>query len=186
MALTGHSGTVTDVGVERILAKDIQVVRSCDAAGTVDQIARETTLLELAGAVAGGHMQADVVGALPAGANTIGGTKDAGSSWVAEHKVVNSANATAGVAVTDVPTGGQKRVMVEFVITTDTAMSITLKEETSATVMHGPFYLLGSSTIQIVPRSQPASKLATADKRYMVWSSAIGNITVETWTYSEA
>ncbi len=114
-------------------------------------------------------------------------TKDAGSNWVADHKVVNSANATgAGVAATDAPTAGQKRAMVEFVISTDTAMNVQLQEETSGTVMHGPHYLPANGQITICPRSSPASKLATADKKYILVASVAGNVTIESWSYSEA
>lgn len=124
--------------------------------------------------------------ALVAGMAIIGATKDAGANWTAVHLVVNSSNATSGVDICAAPTSLQKRVLTDLVVSVGTAMAVSILEETSGTVMHGPYYMDANAVIQITPRSTPMSKLATADKKYRVVTSAAGNITVETWTYSEA
>lgn len=111
-------------------------------------------------------------------------TWDAGSLWVATHTITNSADMTAGANVSGVPLAGEKLVLTDLVISTDTAMNVTIKEETSGTVMHGPYYLPANGTIQLTTRSK-MSKLATADKHYQAIASIAGHITVETWTYSE-
>lgn len=123
---------------------------------------------------------------LAAGSATVGGTTDAGFATTTAHKRVNSANATAGIDITDAPTSGQKRVLVDLVISTDTAMNVVIEEETSGTDFHGPYYLPANGSMQITTRATPMSKLATADKKYRAIASAAGNLTIETWSYSEA
>lgn len=123
---------------------------------------------------------------LVTGTATIGATKDAGANWTAVHLVVNSADATGGVDISAAPTSGQKRVLVDLVISVGTTMAVSIIEETSGTVMHGPFYMAANTVMQITPRSTPMSKLPTADKKYRVDTSVAGSVTIETWTYSEA
>jgi hypothetical protein len=124
--------------------------------------------------------------ALPAGTNVVGGALDAGPGWTTGHTPTNSADMSAAAAdVTAAPAAGQRLVLTDLTISVDTAMSVTITEETSGTVMHGPFYMAANSTIQITTRGR-MSKLATAGKKYQAQSSAAGNITVETWYFSEA
>ena len=127
------------------------------------------------------------VTSIAAGANTIGNTKDAGPSWTSVFGVtaacVTSADATGKVAVTDAPTAGQKIVLTDIVVSADTAMFITIEEETSATVLLKVF-MAANSTIQITPRGK--MKLATADKKLMIDSSVSGNVAVTAFYYSEA
>lgn len=126
-----------------------------------------------------------VASTLQAGSAIVGAAKDAGENWAATHTVTNSADMTSAANVSPAPTGGQKLVLTDLVITVDTAMSVTIKEETSGTTIHGPFYMAANSSFQITTRSR-MSKLATADKKYQAQASVAGNITVETWVYSEA
>lgn len=112
-------------------------------------------------------------------------SKDNGFYKTIDHKVVNTGNATGVVAITDAPTSAQKRALVDVIISADRDMSVTIKEETSSGIMHGPWYLV-SGIVQTTTRGTPMSKLSTADKRYFITTSVTGLITVETWSYSEA
>jgi len=114
-----------------------------------------------------------------------GAATDNGPAWTSLHKNVNSADATGEVAITDAPTAGQKIVLTDIVISVGTAMSVTIKEATSGTVMLGPYYMAANSTIQVTPRGK-GPKTAVADRVMNVDASAAGNITVDSWWHSEA
>lgn len=124
--------------------------------------------------------------ALPAGTNNIGATTDGGAGWASVFGVsgaaVLSANATGGVDVTGAPTAGQKLVITDIVVSTDTAMAITFEEETSGTDIFKVF-LPANGTAQITPRSK--CKLATADKKLRAVASVAGNIAVTVFYTSE-
>jgi hypothetical protein len=142
----------------------------------------------LAGAVSGSEMQVDVVGALPAGTNTIGATRDAGPSWttvlgVSGARVTSADMSAAAVSVTDAPTSGQKICVDDIVVSTDTAMRVDFKEETSGTVFLS-LYMAANSLAQITVRSK--FKLATADKKLQAQTSASGNIAITVLHHSEA
>lgn len=128
---------------------------------------------------------------LPAGANLLGAIKDAGPNWTTVWGIAGvpftSADQHSAVAsVSDAPTGGQKLVIDDLLISVDTTMSVTLKEETSGTVIAGPFYLpANSGPVQITPRGK-GWKLATADKKLQVITSVAGNIMVQAGYHSEA
>lgn len=125
---------------------------------------------------------------LVAGTDTIGATLDAGPAWTTVRGVsgvpVNSADMTTAAAVTDVPTTGQKLVIDDILISAATAMSVSLTEETSGTVIRGPIYLAANSTTQITLRGK--TKLATANKKLLCTASVAGNLTVEAVYHSEA
>lgn len=125
---------------------------------------------------------------IAAGSNSIGGTKDNGPHWTTVYGVsgarFTSADASgADAAVTDAPTSGQKLCLTDVTISVDTAMRVDLKLETAGTVLHS-FYLPANGTVQFTPRAK--FKLATADKKLMVRTSAAGNIAVTAYYYSEA
>lgn len=90
---------------------------------------------------------------------------------------------SAAAAVTDAPTAGQKLVIVDLIISVDTAMLVTFTEETSGTVID-KFYMAANSSAQITLRGK--KKLATADKKLLVQTSVAGNIVVDCGYYSEA
>lgn len=129
------------------------------------------------------------VTSIAAGANTIGNTKDAGPSWTSVHGVSSvpftSADATTAASVSDSPTAGQKLVLTDLIMSSDTALSLTIRCETSNVVIAGPFYLAAGSSLQVTPRSK-AWKTATADKKLQVIASLAGNISVDAHYYSEA
>jgi hypothetical protein len=132
---------------------------------------------------------AEVV-ALAAAANTIGAVKDAGPAWTTVWGVAgvpfNSADASgADVAVTDAPTAGQALVIDDITISTGSAIAVTLKEETSGTVVFGPFYMAANSTVTLRPKGK-GRKLGVVDKKLMVRTSGAGNVTVDAGYHSEA
>jgi len=116
------------------------------------------------------------------------GLSDAGAGWTTSRGVggvpVASANMTTAAAVTDAPTAGEKLVIDDILVSTDTEMSVTFIEETSLTVIHGPIYLAANSTTQITLRGK--TKLPVAGKKLLCDASAAGNITVEVLHHSEA
>jgi len=123
-----------------------------------------------------------------AGTAAIGSVKDNGPAWTTVRGVsglpVNSADMTTAVAVTDAPTSGQKLVIDDILVSTDTEMSVTFIEETSLTVIRGPIYLAANSTTQITLRG--LTKLPVANKKLMCDASVAGNLTVEVGYHSEA
>lgn len=115
-------------------------------------------------------------------------SSDAGAAWTSVFGVsgarVTSADASAAAAsVTDAPTAGQKIVLTDLVFSVDTDMRVDFKEETSGTVVLS-FYMAANSTMQFTPRGK--MKLATADKKLQVQTSAAGNIAVTAFYTSEA
>jgi hypothetical protein len=110
---------------------------------------------------------------------------DDGPTWTATHTVTNSADMSSLVNVSGLPTSGQKLVFTDIVISCGTAMTVTLKEETSGTVFGGPYYMAANTTLVLRPRSR-MFKLATINKHLQAIASVSGNITVETWAFSEA
>jgi hypothetical protein len=81
-------------------------------------------------------------------------------------------------------TTGQKIVVDDMLVSVDTDMSITFKEETSGTVLFGPWYCTAKSgPIQITLRGK--KKLATANKKVMIRTSVAGNVTCQLSYHSE-
>ncbi len=120
------------------------------------------------------------------------GVQDGGSAFADVHGLgtpavpFTSANASAAaVAVTNAPTTGQKLVVTDVIISVAVDMDVTLKEETSGTVLLGPIRMAAKSTIQITPRSG-ALRCYTANKKVMVQTSITGDLTVDVHYHSEA
>lgn len=155
-----------------------------DAHGATQTI---NTLSDLAAVVATAAAQATGNASL---ATIAAGTKDNGPAWTSVWGLAGvpfaSADQHGGVAsVTDAPTGGQHIVVDDIIVSVDTAMSVTLKEETTGTIMFGPWYLpANSGPVQLTPRGK--KKLPTADKKLQVITSIAGNITVQVGYHSEA
>lgn len=122
------------------------------------------------------------VGALPAGTNSIGGTKDNGSFWTVVRTVTTSADMTTAAALTAAPTSGQKIVVDDLIISTDTAMVLTIQEETSGDVFC-VLYLAASSTVQLTPRD--GFKANAVNKKFFGDASVAGNLTVTAFYHSE-
>jgi hypothetical protein len=114
---------------------------------------------------------------------------DAGPAWatvrgVSGEPVASADMSGAAVAVTDAPTGTQKVVLDDLYLSTDTALSFTLTEETSGTVILGPLYMAANSAQQVTPRAK--LKLDTADKKLFCQTSAAGKVSVLALYHSEA
>lgn len=123
-------------------------------------------------------------------ATLVAGVKDNGPAWSSVWGVAgvpfHSADQHAAVAlVSDIPTVGQHIVIDDLIVSVDTAMSVTFTEETSGTVIFGPWYLpANSGPIQLTPRGK--NKLPTVNNRLQVQTSVAGNITVNLGYHSEA
>jgi hypothetical protein len=106
------------------------------------------------------------------------------SSWGGGSAPFTSADQHSDVAaVTGAPAAGQKLVATDIIVSVDTDMTVTFKEETSGTVVIGPLYLAAKSTVQLTPRGK-LWKLAMAGKKLMVQTSVAGNITVDVGYFS--
>ena len=120
---------------------------------------------------------------------TLGPTQDAGPSWTSVHGVAGvpftSADAQTAEAVTDAPTTGQRLVITDLFISNNSAVALqlTFLEETSGTVITGPFALPAGTSLQLTPRGRWA--LPAADRALMVDASAAGNIMVDAHYFSE-
>lgn len=126
---------------------------------------------------------------LAAGTAAIGAVKDNGPNWTTVWGVssapVNSADASSAVSVTDAPTSGQKIVLDDVHISVGSAISVSLKCETSAAVIWGPVYMAANTSMMLSFRGK-GPKLAIADKKLQVVASGAGNITVMAGYHSEA
>lgn len=123
-----------------------------------------------------------------AGTAAIGSVKDNGPAWTTVRGVsgarFTSADQSAAVAsITDAPTSGQKLVITDLLISSDTALRLDFNIESSATVIE-TVYMAANETKQITVRGK--WKLATADKKLQVQASAAGNISITPFYYSEA
>jgi len=118
-----------------------------------------------------------------AGNENIGAVKDNGSFWTHSKTVTQSANATSGADASGAPTTGQKIVIDDIIVSVDTAMAVTIEEETSGTDI-AKFYMDANTTLQVTPRN--GLKLATADKKVRIVTSVAGNISSTITYHSEA
>jgi hypothetical protein len=130
-----------------------------------------------------GNVDVASLPALAAGTAAIGSTKDNGPAWTSVYTYTTSADMTTAAAMTAAPTGGQKIVVTDILVSSDTTMLFEFEEETSATVV-GAVRLSANSPVQITPRS--GWKLPTADKKLFGDAGAAGNVYVTVWYYSEA
>ncbi len=129
-----------------------------------------------------------ITAAMPAGANVLGGTQDAGPAQAMSFGVSGATftspnQSSAAAAVTDAPTSGQKLVITDLEVSVDTAMAVTFTEQNLGTVV-GKYYLDSNTTVQITPRGK--KKLTGANNKLMVQTSTLGNIAVTAHYYSEA
>ena len=121
---------------------------------------------------------------IAAGSNTIGGTTDAGTGYTTTLTYTASADATSPTAITAAPTAGQKIVVDDIVISTDTAMAVEFELEDTVATNYMKLYLPANGTAAVTPRGK--WKLGTADKKLMIDASVAGNIAVTCIYHSEA
>lgn len=105
---------------------------------------------------------------------------DAGPIWPQSWGVigvpVTSADMSALTDVTAAPAAGDVVCIDDIFISSDTALSFKLEEETSNTVVFGPWYVGASGSIQITPRGKLRTFVA-AKKLRCIFSGA-GNVVV--------
>lgn len=114
-------------------------------------------------------------------------SRDAGAAWDSTWGVagvpVTSANmSAAAVAVTDAPTSGQKLVIDDILVSSDTALRFAFSIETAGTIL---FYVrvAANGSAQLTFRGE--RKLATADKKLLCQTSTSGNVEVLVGYHSE-
>lgn len=111
---------------------------------------------------------------------------DRGPDWDTTLGVSNAAvliTTATTTSVTGAPTSGAKIVVVDIFVSSDTAQTLTFEEETSGRDVF-KFYVPANGTMQITPRGK--LKLAVADKKLQLTTSAAGNVGCTVLYYSEA
>jgi len=114
---------------------------------------------------------------IPAGANIIGAVKKDVVNYTIINKHVSSADATGGVTVWD-PTAGKKFVVTDLIISTDTAMTVTVKDGATNIMV---LYLAANGGA--VSNFQTPLQSSTADNNLSVTASTSGNIAVTATGY---
>lgn len=187
-----------ETAISAVLGATDGAAVTTDADGTLQRYARG--LVTILGAVTaspvantiGDRLKALLTGiVLAAGSNIIGSVKDAGPHWTSAHGIAGapftSADAQTAAAVTSAPTAGQKLVITDLFVSNNSAVALqfTFIEETSSTVIAGPFALPAGTSAQLTPRSR-GWKLPVADKKLLVDVSAAGNVMIDAHYFSEA
>ena len=118
---------------------------------------------------------------------------DAGPSWTSVHgvsglPVTGTDVHTTPASVTDAPTTNTQHIVATDIFVGNTSantMQFTFKEETSGTVITGPWPVSSGQTIQLTPRGK-LWKLPVANKKLQVQTDIAGAFTVDVGYYSEA
>lgn len=117
---------------------------------------------------------------------TLSGTlpaADAGSNYTTLRANISTADLTTAADLTAAPTSGQKIVIDDLEVSSDTAMRIDLIEETSGTVVRS-IYISSYAPTPLTTRGK--FKLPTADKKLRVQASTTGNLRVFCLYHSES
>lgn len=109
-------------------------------------------------------------------------TSDSGPSQVVTRTYTASADMSTAAAITAAPDSGLKIVAMDIIISTDTAMSFTIQEETSATVF-AKVFLPDDGAIHLAPRGY--LKAEVADKKLFGKASVSGNVAITVIYFSE-
>ena len=110
-------------------------------------------------------------------------TSDAGASWLQSYTTTTSADMTGAADLTSAPTSGQRIVIDDVLLSSDTALYIDLLEETSGTLI-ARVYLPAGGTAQFTPRGK--LKLPSANKKLRGDASLAGNVAITVLYHSEA
>jgi len=109
--------------------------------------------------------------------------KDAGHDFgPITDQYTTSADASSGVAIGPAPSTGEYSELIECTVSSDTAMLVTLRSETTAGAERIVFRVPADGTVRIVRRIP--KRLPIAGKKWYAYASAAGNIYVETVTRS--
>jgi hypothetical protein len=109
---------------------------------------------------------------------------DDGPSEAGTHTYTTSANMTTAADIGPAPSAGEKSVLLQATISTDTEMYIILQMETTPGSERVKFFMSANSTAIFVPRYP--IKLGTADKKWQAIAENAGNVAFHTVTKSEA
>lgn len=96
---------------------------------------------------------------------------------------VTSADASGGVDITDAPRTTECVCLDDLTLSTKVAMDVTFKEETSGTIIDGPYYMPATGSLQITLSKR--IKLPTAGKKLRMFTSTSGAVTVTPGWHSE-
>lgn len=119
-----------------------------------------------------------------AGTASIGGVKYNGVQWTAVRAIKDSADLSTIADLTAAPSAGEKIVIDELFVSSLTAMTLTISEETTTTVMLK--VLLAANAAPVSIQFPSGRKLDTADKKARIQASAAGAIFVYCTYHSEA
>lgn len=155
-----------------------------DANGTLQQYLRGIVkLLITSGTIILGA-GTNAIGKLAANAGVnIGATEDAGPTWTVTRTVTQSSDMSTATAISPTPTSSQKLIGDDFIISTDTAMSFTIQEETSEDI-HAVIYLPDNGTAVITTRD--GLKTNAINKKFFGKASTAGNVSITACTHSVA
>ena len=120
---------------------------------------------------------------LSTGTNSIGSVKNSGLSQTLTRTVTTSADMTTAAAITPSPSSGQKVVLTDALISSDTEMVFTLQMETSNNVL-AKLYLGANQTVSF--SLQGYLKGDAINKKIFGLASATGNVSITAITFSEA
>ena len=120
---------------------------------------------------------------LVAGVASIGGAKDDGPQWVVTRTYTPSADMQTAVALTAVPSSGQKIVIDDLIVSVAAAMEFSIQMETSGNVLASVF-LPANGTALVTTRD--GLKGDAVDRRIFGKASAGGNVRVTVCYHSEA
>lgn len=116
-----------------------------------------------------------------------GPTTDNGPAWTSVWGVagvpITTATTFSTTAATDAPTSTQHICVDDILFSCDAATKLTLLEETSGTVLFGPWYFPANSLQQITLRGK--KKLATADKKLVATMVGSANASLHVGYHSE-
>jgi len=111
-------------------------------------------------------------------------TRDGGPLLLGTQLLTKSADASSGVDITAAPgVATNKLVLQQLIISVDTAMTVTIEEETSGTDFL-VLYLPANGTLSLVFRYP--IKTAVVNKKIRATTSVSGNISVHTTVKEEA
>ena len=108
--------------------------------------------------------------------------KDAGFGLGVTQKFVSSANATGGIDLTDAPETGKRVAIIDLFISTNTAMIIYVRMETSGNNL-AAFALAANSTLVFSPRAYLRGD--AVDKKIRLVTSVSGIIGATVTYFSE-
>jgi hypothetical protein len=102
-------------------------------------------------------------------------SKDDGPAWAYDQHYVTSADAQAGVAITDAAPTGKNVVIDDILISTDTAMNVILKSGTTATAFFKTFLY---SYVPVFISFRDGLRCPDAAEAVKAFASVAGNIAI--------